>query len=448
MYLVPMQAVELLINAKWIAPVEPDNVALPHHSIAVTDGMIVAVGPSSELTQSFQAKETIDLPDHVLIPGMVNAHTHAAMTLLRGYADDLPLMDWLQNHIWPAEGKWTSEKFVRIGTNLAIAEMLRGGVTCFNDMYYFPDVAAQCAEASGMRACIGLIILESPTIWASNADEYVEKGIQVHDDIRHSELVFTAFAPHAPYTVSDESIKRIRVLADELDIPVHIHLHETAHEIQEATARYGVRPLERLSQLGLLNSRLQAVHMTQLLDDEISALAKNNVNVVHCPESNLKLASGTCPVHALIEAGVNVALGTDGAASNNDLDMIGEMRTAAMLAKGSSENPMALPANEALRVATLGGAHALGRADQFGSLVAGKAADMVAINLTDIRTQPVYDPIAQIVYSAGRDQVSDVWVAGKAVVRSGQLLTLDQNSILNEATQLASQIADSTLATE
>ncbi len=445
MYLAPMQAVDLLINAKWIAPVEPDNVALENHSIAINDDVVTAIGPTAELTQSFQAREIIELPDHVLIPGLVNSHTHAAMTLLRGYADDLPLMDWLQNHIWPAEGKWASEEFVRIGTDLAIAEMLRGGITCFNDMYYFSDVTAQRAEVAGMRASVGLIMLESPTIWASNADEYLQKGIQVHDDFRHSDLVFTAFAPHAPYTVSDDSLKRIRVLADELDICVHIHLHETAHEIQEASARYGVRPLERLSQLGLLNSRLQAVHMTQLIEDEIAALVKNNVNVVHCPESNLKLASGTCPVDALMQAGVNIALGTDGAASNNDLNMIGEMRTAAMLAKGASENPMALPAKDALRVATLGGAIALGRADRFGSLTPGKAADVVAIHLSDIRTQPVYDPIAQIVYSAGRDQVSDVWVAGNAVVRSGQLLTLDQNAVMNEAAQLATQIANNAL---
>ena len=326
----------------------------------------------------------------------------------------------------------------------------RRNVAWWRDLFQryvlFPDITAQRAETVGMRACVGLIMLESPTIWASNADEYLEKGIQVHDNFRHSELVFTAFAPHAPYTVSDESLKRIRVLADELDIQVHIHLHETAHEIQEATARFGIRPLERLSQLELLNSRLQAVHMTQLFDDEITALAKNNVNVVHCPESNLKLASGTCPVQSLLDAGVNVALGTDGAASNNDLDMIGEMRTAAMLAKSSSENPMALPAKEALRVATMGGAHALGRSDQFGSLVPGKAADIVAINLSDIRTQPVYNPIAQIIYSAGRDQVSDVWVAGKSVLKSRQLLTLDHYSILNEVTQFGSQIAQSAVA--
>lgn len=445
MYLVRMQAIDLLINAKWIAPVEPDNIASPHHSIAVNDGLIASIGPSAELAESCQATETIDLSDHVLIPGMVNAHTHAAMTLLRGYADDLPLMDWLQNHIWPAEAKWANDEFVRIGTDLAIAEMLRGGVTCFNDMYYFPDVTAQRAEVAGMRACVGLIVLESPTAWAANPDEYLEKGIQVHDDYRHSDLVFTAFAPHAPYTVSDDSLKRIQVLADELDIPVHMHVHETAHEVQEATARYGMRPLERLSQLELLNSRLLAVHMTQLLDEEIAALADHNVNVVHCPESNLKLASGACPVQSLLDAGVNVALGTDGAASNNDLDMIGEMRTSAMLAKSVSENPMALPAKEALRVATIGGAHALGRSDQIGSLVTGKAADIVAINLSDVRTQPVYDPIAQIVYSAGRDQVSHVWIAGKAVVRSGQLLTVNQESILNEAAQFASQIADSAL---
>ncbi len=442
MYLVSMQAVDLLINAKWIAPVEPDNIALPQHSVAIKDSEIVTISPTAELATSFQPTETVDLPNHVLIPGLINAHTHAAMALLRGYADDLPLMDWLQNHIWPAEAKWASEEFVRIGSDLAIAEMLRGGVTCFNDMYYFPDVTAQRAEVAGMRACVGLIMLESPTIWASNADEYLEKGIQVHDDYRHSDLIFTAFAPHAPYTVSDESLKRIRVLADELDIPVHIHVHETAHEIQEATARYGVRPLERLSQLELLNSRLLAVHMTQLIDDEISAVANHSVNVVHCPESNLKLASGTCPVQSLIDAGVNVALGTDGAASNNDLDMIGEMRTAAMLAKGAKGDPLALPAKEALRVATIGGARALGRNDQIGSLVVGKAADIVAINLSDIRTQPVYDPIAQIVYSAGRDQISDVWIAGKPLMRSGQLLTIDQKAILNEATIFASQIAE------
>jgi 5-methylthioadenosine/S-adenosylhomocysteine deaminase len=342
-------------------------------------------------------------------------------------------MDWLNNHIWPAEAKWVGPDFVRDGTELAIAEMLQSGTTCFNDMYFFPDVTARAALDTGMRACIGLIMIEFPSAWAQNPDEYLHKGLALHDELHHNELVTTAFAPHAPYTVSDATLEKIRMYADELDVPIHMHVHETAHEVESSLAQYKMRPLARLAQLGLLSPRLLAVHMTQLLPDEIEAIAQANVSVLHCPESNLKLASGCCPVHALIQAGVNVAIGTDGAASNNNLDMLEEMRIAALLAKGTSRDATAVPARTALRVATLNGAKALGIDARTGSLTAGKAADIAAIDLSALSSQPVYDPLSQIVYTATRDQVTDVWVNGRRLLANQQLTTLDESALRDKA---------------
>ncbi|HEX9583204.1 MAG TPA: TRZ/ATZ family hydrolase, partial [Gammaproteobacteria bacterium] len=346
-----MPTIDTLINARWVIPVEPDGLTLDHHSIAVHSGKIVEVLPTKNTAKKYHTTETVDLKTHAVIPGLVNAHTHAAMSLFRGLADDLPLMDWLNQHIWPAEAKWVSEAFVRDGTELAIAEMLQSGTTCFNDMYFFPDVTARVCHDAGMRACVGLIVLDFPSVWAQNADEYLHKGLKLHDDLRNSELITTAFAPHAPYTVSDAPLEKIRMYADELDIPVHMHVHETAHEVNEGQKLHGMRPLARLAKLGLLGPRLIAVHMTQLEAAEIKTLAQDNVSVVHCPESNLKLASGFCPVHALVRAGVTVALGTDGAASNNSLDMLEEMHIAALLAKGVSQDATAIPARTALRMA-------------------------------------------------------------------------------------------------
>ena len=428
-----MQHMDTIIHARWVIPVEPSDVALDRHAVAIRDGAIVEILPSSAVAQKYRATETVDLPQHALIPGLVNAHTHAAMSLFRGLADDLPLMDWLNNHIWPAEGKWVGPEFVRDGTELAVAEMLKGGTTCFNDMYFFPDETARVAHAAGIRACVGLIMLDFPSAWAQSPEEYLHKGLALRDDLKHSGLVTTAFAPHAPYTVSDGPLEKIRMYSDELNIPVHMHVHETAHEVDEAMVRYGVRPLERLANLGLLGPRLMAVHMTQLLPGEIATLAKLNAHVVHCPESNLKLASGFCPVHELGRAGVNVALGTDGAASNNDLDMLDEMRAAALLAKGVAREATAVPAHAALAMATLNGARALGLEERIGSLKPGKRADLAAVDLSDISSQPVYDPISQVVYTAGRNQVTDVWVDGKRLLAERRLTTLDEEAIVRKA---------------
>jgi 5-methylthioadenosine/S-adenosylhomocysteine deaminase len=428
-----MDTADTLIHARWIIPVEPDGEALDHHSLAIRDGRILAILPSAAARSRYTASDIIELPTHALIPGLVNAHTHAAMSLFRGLADDLPLMDWLTKHMWPAEAKWVSPEFVRDGVRLAAAEMLKSGTTCVNDMYFFPEDAAAVLREAGMRACIGLILIDFPTAYAQTADDYFDKGLKLHDSLRHDPLITTAFAPHAPYSVSDGPLAKIRTVNNELNLPVHMHVHETAHEVDEAVAKTGQRPLARLDALELLGPTLMAVHMTQLKEDEITRLAEAGASVVHCPESNLKLASGFCPVQALIKAGVNVAIGTDGAASNNDLDLLDEMRIAALLAKAVSGDATAVPAHTALRMATLNGAKALGLDEQIGSLKPGKAADITAIDLSALSSQPVYDPVSQIVYSVGREQVTDVWVAGRRLLAERILTTLDEAAILRRA---------------
>ncbi len=435
-----MTRVDLLLTARWVIPVEPAGAILEHHSIAITQDRIVDVLPREAARARYQAAATVELATHALIPGLINAHTHAAMSLFRGLADDLPLMDWLNHHIWPAEQKWVGPEFVRDGSELAIAEMLRSGTTCFNDMYFFAADTARVAHDIGMRACVGLIVIDFPSPYAQTAEEYLHKGLRLREELRHSELIATAFAPHAPYTVSDEPLQRIRTVNNELNLPVHIHVHETAHEIDGSVAKTGMRPLKRLERLDLLNPNLVAVHMTQLTQEEIDTLAAAGASVVHCPESNLKLASGFCPVQQLLRAGVNVALGTDGAASNNDLDMLAEMRTAALLAKGTSGEATAVPAHLALRMATLHGAKALGLDGRTGSLTVGKYADITAIDLAALATQPVYDPVSQIVYAATREQVSDVWVAGRQLLKARRLTALDEQGLLAKAARWRDKI--------
>ena len=422
----------LIISAKWVIPVVPRNTVLENHAVIIENDQIIEVLATDKACKKYPNAEHIEHNDHALLPGFVNAHTHVAMNLFRGIADDLPLMEWLNDHIWPAEAKWVNEEFVRDGTQLAIAEMLLSGTTCFNDMYFYPNIVASTAQEMGIRAFVGMILMDFPTAWAANADDYFSKGLNVHDEVRSLSLVNTTLAPHAPYTVSDAPLEKARTYADELFVPIHMHIHETAHEVNEATEQHGKRPLQRLNDLGLLNPRLMAVHMTQLTDKEIKLTAEQGIHVVHCPESNLKLASGHCPVDALLKAGTNVCLGTDSASSNNDLDMIGEMRTASLIAKTTANNASALPAWQALEMATINGAKALNKQANFGSLEAGKAADIIAIDLNNINTQPVYDPIATIVYSATRDQVSDVWVAGKARVRNKKLIDVDTSQLLQK----------------
>ncbi len=421
-------ALDLLLLPTWLVPVEPAGVVLKDHGLGIRDGRIVFIGPRAAALK-LNASEVRELPDTLLSPGLINAHGHAAMTLFRGLADDLPLMTWLENHIWPAEAKWVDEAFVRDGTDLAIAEQIKGGITCFSDMYFFPKVASERVHNSGIRAQIAIPILDFPIPGASNADEAIRQGVELFNDLKHHERIKVTFGPHAPYTVGDENLEKIRVIAEELDASIHMHVHETAFEVQQAMEQRGERPLARLARLGLLGPRFQAVHMTQISDEDLAMLVESNTSVVHCPESNLKLASGFCPVERLWQAGVNVAVGTDGAASNNDLDLLGETRTAALLAKAVAGSATALDAHRALRMATLNGARALGIEAETGSLEIGKVADMVAFDLSGLAQQPVYDPVSQLIYATGRDCVKHLWVAGKQLLDDRRLTRLDEEQL-------------------
>ena len=431
--------IDSLLHARWIVPADEAQSLLEFHSIAVNQGKILEILPTDKAKLQYSAKNELELEDHLLMPGLINAHGHAAMSLFRGLADDLALMTWLQEHIWPAEGAFVSPEFVRDGTRLAIAEMLKSGTTCFSDMYFYPDVAAETASELGMRAQICCPIFDFPTPWAKDADEGIHTAIEVHAAQRHNALVSIAFGPHAPYTVSDEPLKKIASIQEELQIPVQMHVHETAFEVTEAE-KNGERPISRLAKLGLLGPNFQAVHVTQVNDEDLALLERHNVKVIHCPESNLKLASGFCPVDRLVKAGVTVALGTDGAASNNDLDMFGEMQTAAQLAKAVSGDAAALPAYEAIQMATLKGAEALGIEAITGSLEAGKAADIIAIDMSQLETQPVYHPVSQLVYTRMADKVKHVWVNGKMLVRDGILTQIDIDKLKQHARQWGDKI--------
>lgn len=410
--------------------------------MAVSDGRIVDLLPRADAELRYTPDALHERADHVLLPGLINAHTHAAMALLRGLADDLALDRWLNERIWPTEMRLVTPDFIADGTGLAIAEMLRGGITCFADMYFFPDTVAEVAATAGMRAAVGMIVLEFPTPWAESPGEYISKGLAVHDAYRHHPLISTTFAPHAPYTVTDESLQRIRQLADELEVPVHMHVHETAQEIRDALEQTGQRPLGRLESLELLTPALMAVHATQLTDEEIERLARGGSSVVHCPRSNLKLASGACRTADLLAAGVNVAIGTDGAASNNRLDLWAEMDLAALLGKHLAADAEALPAPTVLRMATIGGARALGLDREVGSLEIGKAADAICVRLDEPSVTPVINPLSQLVYCAGREHVSDVWIAGEHLLAGGRLTRLDVDLSVDRARNWARKILE------
>ena len=425
------QPIDLLIEPRWLIPIEPHGVVLEGQAVAVSGGEIAAVLPAQEAQLRFRPARRIVLPGHVLIPGLVNLHTHAAMTLLRGIADDLALMDWLKTRIWPAESRHVSAAFVRDGTLLACAEMLRGGITCFNDMYFFPAAAAEAARNLGMRAALGMVVIEFPTAYASDADDYISKGLAMRDRLRGDPLLSFCMAPHAPYTVSDATLERVVTLAAQLDLPIHIHIHETRAEIEDSLRLHGLRPLERLHRLGILGPGLIGVHAAHLEADEIRLLAKFDCSIAHCPSSNMKLGSGIAPIVAMLEQGLRIGLGTDGAASNNRLDIFQEMRQSALLAKAVSGNAAAVGAHDVLRMATLNGAAALGLADKIGSIRTGKAADMCAVCLDTLETRPCYDPASHLVYAAGREHVSHVWVNGVLRVENGLLQGCDTSQLLD-----------------
>ena len=432
---------DLLLLPSWLVPVEPAGVVLEQHGLGICDGRIVLIAPRDQALRQ-GAREIRERPGCLLAPGLVNAHGHAAMSLFRGLADDLPLPSWLQDHIWPAEARWVDESFVRDGSELAIAEQILGGISCMADMYFFPEAASEVIHRSGLRAQLSIPVLDFPIPGARDAGEALRKGLSLFDDLRQHPRISVAFGPHAPYTVSDDKLENLRMLAEELDAGIHMHVHETAGEIQQSLGHYGERPLARLQRLGLLGPRFQAVHMTQVSDEDIALLVESNSSVIHCPESNLKLASGFCPVERLWQAGVNVAIGTDGAASNNDLDLLGETRTATLLAKAVSGSATALDAHRALRMATLNGARALGLDEQIGSLEVGKLADLVAFDLSGLSQQPLYDPVSQLIYTSNRSCVKHLWVGGKALLDDRRLTRLDEPQLLATARQWQDRIAN------
>jgi len=424
----PPEKIDLLIEPAWIAPVDT-NETLRNHAVAVDAGRIIAVLPIGEARDRFSPERRVVLEDHILIPGFVNVHTHAAMSLMRGLADDLPLMEWLQKHIWPAETANLSPPFVYDGTRLACTEMLLGGITCFNDMYFFPEATAAAAAEFGMRAILGITTLEFPTPYASDAADYLDKGLAVREEWLNHPLIGFCLAPHAPYTVSDTSFERILTLSEQLNLPIHCHIHETHHEIEESRRQHGATPLQRIKRLGLLGPGFIGVHAVHLTDEDIQLLAETGAQIAHCPTSNLKLASGIAPVARMRQMGINVGLGTDGAASNNRLDMFGEMRLAALLAKGSTGDASVLPAREILRMATLDGAKAIGLGDEIGSITPGKSADLVAVSLETLNTKPCYDPVSHLIHVAGRECVTHVWVGGKCCVDHKKLVHAGQNDL-------------------
>ncbi len=433
--------VDLIINARWIIPIIPQDRVLEGCALVVNKGNILALLPQNEAAKRFDAKQTLDLSDHLLMPGLVNAHGHTAMSLLRGYADDQPLHTWLNEHIWPVEGRWVSEDFVRDGTELALAEMIRSGTTCFSDMYFYPEQAAQASLDARIRCQLAFPLLDFPTAWGTGPDDYMHKGLALHDNFRSNPLINIAFGPHAPYTVSDAPLRKIAVLSQEMDMPVHIHLHETTQEVVESLEKFGVRPSQRLMALDLLSPLTQCVHMTQIDATDIQLLQRTGAHVIHCPESNLKLASGFCPVEQLNQAGVNVAIGTDGAASNNDLDLFSELRTAALLAKTVAQDAAALNAHAALRMATINGAKALCMDDRIGSLEVGKSADIIALDLSELEMQPIYNPASQLVYTHAGQRVTHAWVEGRALLLDRQLQTLNEREIASKARWWRKQIA-------
>lgn len=435
-----MKSVDLIINAKHITPIVPRSTVLEDHAIVVDKGQILALLPQPEAALAYEAQTVENLPHHVVLPGFVNAHTHSAMVLLRGLADDLPLMDWLTNHIWPVEGKFANAKFVEEGTRFAIAEMLRSGTTCFNEHYFYPGEIAKVAIETGMRASVGLQAMDVPTPYSQSAEESLIKGTEAIAPYQEDDLISICIAPHAPYTVSDNTFKRMADLAREKNVPIHVHMHESADEIEQSLKEHHKRPLKRFEDMGILDCHIIYVHMTQVNDEDMAILKKHGGYVVNCPASNMKLASGFCPTQQLIDAGITMALGTDGPASNNEINMFAEMRLTALISKGASQSPTALPAATVLEMATLGGAKALGLQDKIGSIEKNKYADLIAVDMHHINTQPLYDPISHLVYATQAHQVSDVWVAGKQLLKTGELTTLDKAKLISDMQDWAAKI--------
>ena len=421
---------DFIIDARWVIPVDPPRQVLEKHAVAVKDGDILEIGPSTAIDARYPAATHIPLAEHVLIPGLVNLHTQAALSLMRGIGDERPSMETLRTPIRPLEMQTVSHAFVRDGTLLACAEMLRGGVTCFNDAYFFSEAAAEAAVEAGMRASIGMLVMETPSPYAADARDYLAKGLAMRDAFRDEPSLSFCMAPHG---ASNPTLERIGTYAAELDVPVHVRLHESREEIRESLAVHDARPLERMHRVGLLGPALTAVHGVHFELTEIDALARHSCSVAHCPSSDLRLGRGIAPVSEMFARGVNVGLGTASAASNPRLDVLGEMRIAALLATGAHGDAAAVPAHAALHMGTLGGATALCLQRRIGSLTPGKHADMTAIRMSDLELTPMYDVLNHLVYAAGREHVTHVWVGGELRVENGALTGLDTHELALKA---------------
>ncbi len=430
-----MIKVDTILYCRWVIPIEPHTKIYNNYAVVIHDGKILDVLPEDKVEGKYSSDDVQRLTDHALLPGFVNAHTHSPMVLFKGLADDLPLMEWLNDHIWPAERQWLNDEFIADGTELAIAEMIHNGTTCFNEHFFFPQVMSKVTEQYKLRACIGATIINFPTNWSKDENDGFKKFQSFYENMPKNDLLTASLAPHAPYSVTDNILEKINHFAGENNLTIHMHVHETAHEVNESLETIGKRPLRRLYDLGLLSERFQCVHMTQIDDEDVELLTETAAHVTHCPESNLKLASGYCPVDLFLKKRINVALGTDGAASNNNLDIIGELRSAAFIGKTISKSAAAVSAAEVLRMATLNGAKALGLVDKIGSIEIGKAADLIAINLNHFNTRPIYNPISQIVYSANNTQITDVWVAGVQLLKNQQLVLMDEDQLQAKASK-------------
>jgi 5-methylthioadenosine/S-adenosylhomocysteine deaminase len=437
-----MQVVDIIIHAENIITGKMPIHVLKNHALIINNNLIINIVPSAEADKIYNSHNKISYNHHVILPGLINSHTHSAMTLFRGLADDVELITWLQNYIWPAETAWVSNDFVYDGTRLAIAEMIRSGTTCFNDMYFFMNTTARAAEEAGIRAHVGMGIIDLATKWAQTPEEYFAKSLEFYECYKNSNLVTPTLAPHSVYTVSPKNLEKINLLAHDKNLKINIHLQESVEEIKISQEKYQKRPLELLQELAMLSPQLIAIHMTQISNSDLKILERTKPHIVHCPESNLKLNSGLCPVQILAEANINVALGTDGAASNNDLDLFGEMRTAAFIGKFAANNPKAMRAEYLLQMATINGAQALGIDHIVGTIEPKKSADFIAVDMNTIETQPLYHPISQLIYAAGRQHVTDVWVAGKQLLKNRELITLDEQEILSKARRWREKISD------
>ncbi|MDA1134262.1 MAG: TRZ/ATZ family hydrolase [Proteobacteria bacterium] len=425
-----IKQVDLIITPRWIFSAI-DSVVLEKTSIVVDNGNILELIPNEIIEQKYAAKASFNLTDHLLLPGLINSHTHAAMSLFKGYADDLTLQSWLTDRIWPAEKKYVDEKFVTEGSKLAIAEMIQSGITTFNDMYFYPQQTAEVAVKIGMRANLGMVLLEFPTNYASDPDDYLTKGLAFRDLFREEGLISTSLAPHAPYSVSDESFLKINTYAQELDLKIHVHLHETTTEIEDSLKQYGLTPIQRLDALGVLGPHISAAHCVHLTNTDLDILAKNNMCVIYNPTSNLKLGSGIANIKGMIERDICIAIGTDGSASNNRLDILNELNIALLINKGVNHQADFMNPAELIKMATLNGAKSIGMEGRLGSLEKGKCADLIAVNMSSLEMKPIYDPLSSLLYSGNRSMVSHVWIGGNMQMKERALINIDVDELLN-----------------